>query len=174
MHCACEPQALVVLFWHCEEQLALGISMSCSMACKCSVLLPYSQHKQAGPGLLEGESNDVCFCAGECRAACLMEKNISKVTCRKTSAGFLLACSLCLLGHSAAPLVFLSKNVSFFPPSTAKWGWDKDCSLEWISSVWGWYLGQRCGLSSSQAMDTAQGQWAAGDASSYFPSRHFF
>lgn len=76
--------------------------------------------------------------------------------------------------HAAAPLVFLSKNVSFFPPSTAKWGWDKDCSLEWISSVWGWYLGQRYGLSSSQAMDTAQGQWAAGDASSYFPSRHFF
>jgi len=106
-----------VLFWLCEEQLALNISMSCSMACECSVLLPYSPRRQAGPGLLEEGSNDV-LCAGEHRAPCLMEKDVSKGTGRKTSAGFLLACRLCLLGRSAALVVFLSKNVTFSPPST--------------------------------------------------------
>lgn len=56
----------------------------------------------------------------ECAAPCVM--NISKVTCREIFAGFLLVHPLCVLRHSAALTMLLSKDFTSSPHSVVGLG----------------------------------------------------
>lgn len=110
------------------------------------------------------------FVLWECGAPCLIKTNVSEVSCRKTSVGFLIS------------KVFSSSNgVTFSPSSTMRWGWSKDHPLgRSLSTLGGVGLRQRyVGLSSSQAEEFCRqfiavfaehGQWAARDPGGYFPS----
>lgn len=137
MLCVCEHRELGMSFRLCEElgchcQLSkeprpcwdINSSWPRVFSCHarwpvgalCSCLVP----RQGGRIRPFGRGKQRCILCGV---------NISKVTCSEICAGFLLVHPLCVLRHSAALTMLLSKDFATSPPHTVQWGWGRDCSL---------------------------------------------